>query len=112
MSEHDTKEDILRLMNALGTSPTLTQRDLSLRLNISLGKTNYLLRQVLRQGLIKVNRFSHSNGKLSKVSYILTRRGAREQVSLTAHFLRRKEVEYTKMKEEWERLRTTGRAHV
>ena len=44
------------------------------KLGISLGKTNYLLRELIKKGLIKVKGFTETNGrgKLNKVQYNLT----------------------------------------
>jgi len=46
-----------------------TQRDLSIRLNISLGKTDYLLRELILKGFIKVKNFTGNPGKPGKINY-------------------------------------------
>ncbi len=98
------KEESLHILSELHKSPHFTQRDLASRLNISLGKTNYLIKELIKKGLIKVRNFSHNPEKLKKVKYILTRRGLEEKINLTYHFLKKKELEYNRIKEEWKRL--------
>ena len=95
------KEDSYTLLSELHKFPDATQRQLSLRLNMSLGKTNYILRQSITKGLIKMKNFSHNPGKLKKIKYILTPKGMKEKLSLTYYFLKRKEAEYNSIKNEW-----------
>ena len=100
-------EETFRLLSELHNSPNLTQRELSKNLNISLGKTNYLIQQLIKKGIVKMKSFSHNPGKIKKVQYILTPRGMREKLSLTYYFLKRKEAEYNSIKNEWEKVKST-----
>jgi len=109
-SKDQLKAEIFYLLSELSKSPEITQRQLSSKLNISLGKTNYLLRKLIRKGLIKVKNFSHRPGKIKKIKYILTPEGFKEKVRLTYHFLKRTEAEYNYLKREWERLRRSYNA--
>jgi len=104
MIEHVPQEEILHIINHVDKDPSLTQRVLSNRLNISLGKTNYLLKELIKKGFIKAQNFSHNSGKLRKVNYLLTKQGLEEKVRLTGYFLETKEQEYNIMKKEWEEL--------
>ena len=104
-SKDQLKEEVFYLLSELSKSPDITQRQLSSKLNISLGKTNYLLRKLIKKGLIKVKNFSHRPGKIKKISYILTPKGFKEKIHLTYHFLKRAEAEYNYLKQEWERLK-------
>lgn len=114
MSEHielnhspePQNEETFCLLSELHNSPNATQRQLSKNLNISLGKTNYLIQQLIRKGTIKVKNFSRNPGKLGKVKYILTQKGAEEKAKLTYHFLKRKEAEYKFIKNEWEKVKS------
>ncbi len=47
MTEQPQKEETLFIFKELEAKPNITQRDLSSRLHISLGKTNYLLRELI-----------------------------------------------------------------
>jgi len=104
MIEHTPREEVLRIIRHLEDDPAVTQRTLSNRLNISLGKTNYLLKELVKKGLIKAQNFSHNSGKLQKVNYLLTKEGIEERLRLTSYFLKAKEEEYNRMKKEWEQL--------
>ena len=105
MDEHLIREDIFHILRLISSKPDLTQRDLSGNLGISLGKTNYLLRKLIKKGLIKAKNFSHRPDKIKKISYILTPKGFKEKIRLTYYFLKRAEAEYNYLKQEWERLR-------
>ena len=104
MNEHDFKEESFHLIKEIGSSPHATQRTLSDKLGISLGKTNYLLRELIRKGLIKTKNFYDNPGKLRKIKYTLTKEGMEHRLNLAYHFLKRKETEYNRIKEEWESL--------
>ena len=98
------KEDSYTILSELHKFPTVTQRELSSKLDMSLGKTNYILRQLITKGLIKMKHFSDNPDKLKKIRYILTGEGMEEKIKLTYHFLKRKEAEYKSFKTEWEAL--------
>lgn len=104
MIEHVPREEILHIIRHLEDDPSATQRVLSNRLNISLGKTNYLLKELIKKGLVKAQNFSHNSGKLQKVNYLLTKEGFEERLRLTSYFLKAKEEEYNHIKREWEKL--------
>ena len=102
MNEHNSlrKEETLQLIREVEGDPSLNQRLLSQRLNISLGKTNYLLKELIKKGFVKVVGFSQKPEKAKKVNYILTKRGFSRMRELTYHFLKAKEKEYKRLKEE------------
>ena len=104
MTEQPPKEDTLFILKELVANPNSTQRDLSSRLNISLGKTNYLLHELILKSFIKVKRFTDNSGKLRKIQYLLTKKGLEERFKLLKHFLQIKEVEYNQLKQEMEYL--------
>ncbi len=110
MNQHSHNEEAFRLLSELHNSPNLTQRELSKNLNMSLGKTNYLIKELIKRGVVKMKNFSHNPGKLGKVKYILTGKGLGQKVKLTYHFLKRKEAEFNKLKDEWEKLRSSEEA--
>lgn len=105
VDKHTLKEDIFNVLRLLSSGDDLTQRDVSSHLEISLGKTNYLLKSLIKKNLIKAMNFSKNRGKLGKVKYILTKKGFQEKVQLTYHFLRKKEVEYNHIRNEWAQLK-------
>ena len=97
-------EEAFRLLSELHNSPNLTQRELAKSLNISLGKTNYIIRQLIKKGIVKMKSFSHNPEKIKKVRYILTSKGTKEKLHLTYYFLKRKEAEYNSLKNEWKKV--------
>jgi len=67
-----------------------------------LGKTNYLLKELIKRGQVKVKNFTNNPEKLKKINYFLTEKGLKEKFRLLQHFLQIKESEYNKLKQEWE----------
>jgi len=104
MDQKPLKEDIFSILRLLSTNDNLTQRDLSAHLGMSLGKTNYLLRQLLKIGFLEVRNFVSRENKINKFRYHLTKEGWQERIRLTHHFLKRKESEYDLMKKDWQEL--------
>ena len=104
MFEQTPKEEILSIIKEIESDPTATQRALSQRLGISLGKINYLLQELIKKGLVKVRNFSKNSGKLGKIQYYLTTQGLEHKMHLMHHFLNKKETEYNNIRAEWERL--------
>lgn len=96
--QEDTR---FRVLRALQENPHLTQRELSERLGVSLGATNFVLRALMDKGAIKIRNFRGNTRKLS-YAYILTPHGLAEKASLTARFLARKQKEYESLKVEIE----------
>ena len=96
--QEDTR---FRVLRALQENPRLTQRELSERLGVSLGATNFVLRALMDKGAIKIRNFRGNTRKLS-YAYILTPHGLAEKASLTARFLARKQKEYESLKAEIE----------
>lgn len=97
------KEETLQIIREIETNSELNQRILSQNLNISLGKTNYLLRSLVKKGVVKIRSFSKSKRKAKKLRYILTPKGIEEKMKLTYYFLKVKEKEFNRLKTEYER---------
>ena len=96
--QEDTR---FRVLRALQDNPRLTQRELSERLGVSLGATNFVLRALMDKGAIKIRNFRGNTRKLS-YAYILTPQGLAEKAALTARFLARKQKEYESLKAEFD----------
>jgi EPS-associated MarR family transcriptional regulator len=96
------KEDTFKLLRLLSNNDELSQRDISRHLDISLGKTNYLLKALAKKGLIKIKNFATREKKLKKIQYMLTKTGLEEKAKLTYYFLKKKEKEYLEFKKEAE----------
>lgn len=92
----DPEATRLALLGLLAERPELSQRELSQALNVSLGKTHYVLHALLDKGLVKASNFKRSDRKLA-YSYLLTPAGLREKLLLTRSFLVRKEAEFEQL---------------
>lgn len=86
----------LALLRLLNERPSLSQRELSEALGLSLGKTHYVLHALLDRGLVKAQNFKRSDHKLA-YAYLLTPAGLRAKLSLTRSFLARKEAEFEQL---------------
>ena len=93
------QDKVLILLKEIESNSQLTQRDLSRRLAISLGKINYLLSALVDKGWVEMKNFKESKNKLGFV-YLLTPNGIRTKVHLTQQFLQWKMDEYEKLKGE------------
>lgn len=96
--------DNLKILKELSKDKTLSQRDLSKKLGLSLGKVNYILNALIDKGLVKAERFKNSKKKLAYM-YILTPKGIAEKMELTYLFLNRKIHEYDALRREIKELK-------
>lgn len=108
MNKQPLEKAILDIFRILSSKEDITQRDLSTQLGMSLGKTNYLLKELIKVGLLEIKNFAVRDQKIQKVRYHLTKEGLEERVRLTYHFLKEKELEYNSMKKEWQAIRGNG----
>ena len=97
-------EEILRIFREIDRSPEMTQRELSSRLGISLGKVNFLINALIEKGFVKVENVRKSNSK-SAYLYYLTPLGIEKKNQTTCLFLKRKIQEYEHLELEIELLR-------
>ncbi len=93
------RTEVVRLLREIEKTPEMTQRELSSRLGISLGKVNFLIRALIDKGFIKLTNFKKSNNKYSYL-YSLTPHGIEEKAIITYHFLKRKMKEYDELEAE------------
>jgi len=97
-------EEVLRIFREIYKSPQMTQRELSSRLGISLGKINFLINALIERGFVKVENFRKSSSK-SAYLYYLTPMGIEKKARTTQLFLKRKIREYEWLAKEIELLR-------
>jgi len=88
-----------RIMRLLQDNPDLTQRELAVKLDMSVSGLNYCLNALIEKGFVKMANFSKSKNKFKYV-YLLTPKGIAEKVVLTSRFLKRKMEEYDALKAE------------
>ena len=104
MKKEQNQSDLeYKILRNLENNPKVTQREVATELNLSLGKTNYLIQALLKRGLVKVNNFKTSDNKLGYL-YLLTPEGIEAKRKLTMIFLQRKSEEFDKLKQEMERI--------
>ena len=94
-------EKILSIIKELEQNPVITQRDLALKLKISLGKINYFLNALIDKGIIEAKNFKNAKNKLSYM-YLLTPQGIRIKFQLVQQFLDWKTREYERLRQELE----------
>lgn len=99
--DDETRYKVLRLLEA---NPEMSQRDVARALGVSLGKVNYCVKALLRQGWVKAANFKNSHNKAAYM-YLLTPRGVEQKGRLTLQFLHRKVREYEQLKDEIRQLR-------
>lgn len=97
------KEEALHLLNHIQNFPQTNQRLLSKNLGTSLGKVNFLIKELAKKGWIKIKRATHSKNKLAYI-YILTPDGIKQKIELSNKFLKRKIEEYDRLKKEIKNL--------
>lgn len=89
------KEQVhFKILRAVEKDPEVSQRELARQLGVSNGKVHYLMSALVEKGLLKMNHFARTDGKLGKVTYLLTPEGIKSRTALTRAYLVRKEVEY------------------
>jgi len=107
MSNGTTKLNVIetehayRVLKDIETNPSITQRSLSEKHQISLGKTNYILNALIEKGIIKAQNFKNSNNKAAYM-YVLTPEGIVTKSQLARAFIKRKREEYERLKVEIE----------
>ncbi len=99
-----TQEAHYKLLKALESNPSISQRELSTTLGMSLGKINYCLKALIDKGQIKARNFRNSQNKLA-YAYVLTPRGLKSKAEVTVAFLKRKQDEIKAIQAEIEELR-------
>jgi len=104
-SSDDADAARLAVLRLLAQQPQLSQRDLSVALGVSLGKTHYVLHALLDKGLLKVRNFRRSDNKVA-YAYVLTPRGLREKLRMTRSFLKHKETEFVTLRRTIDSLRS------
>ena len=99
MRDFDNETDNFNVLRKLDKEPSITQRELSSKLGISLGKINYCLKELKKKGLIKISNFKKNKNKINYV-YLLTPKGIAAKTKLTINFMKIKLKEYEDLKKD------------
>ena len=95
----ESSEINYRLLKLVESNPNLTQRQMAEEMGLSLGKFNYCLKELVKKGIVKVERFKTSDNKAGYM-YVLTPRGIEERVIIATSFLKRKMKEFEDIKQQ------------
>ena len=92
---------ILRFIEKNNSS---TQREIAKGVGLSLGMVNYVLKELAKKGIIKMENFRKSKNRWS-YRYILTPKGIEEKTKITYGFLKQKVIEYDRIRKQIEELK-------
>ena len=90
---------VLRKSETIKSQPSLAKE-----LGYSVGKINYILKALIKKGLIKSENFANSKNK-KNYRYLLTPEGIEEKIKLTEKFISRKKDEYKELQSELEAMK-------
>ena len=102
-NKKESKYEDLELLRYLQDKQDISQRELAKKMNISLGKINFILNALIDKGSIKVKNFKNNKNKMA-YAYYLTPAGIKEKAVLTIKFFKRKMNEYDTIKREIAKL--------
>lgn len=102
MYQEEIELQVLRHVNKI-----TSQRTLAHEIGYSLGKVNYVLRNLIDKGLVKSQKFINSENKI-QYKYLLTSAGLKEKIAITEKFIEIKKIEYDELKKELELLKDLG----
>jgi len=97
-------EEALEILKEIEANPKVTQRYLSDKCDISLGKVNFIINALIRKGIIKIENFKNSKHKLAYM-YLFTSYGITTKIELTRQFLEWKLKQYEALKAEIKRYK-------
>ena len=90
-------ENTFKVLDAISQGAITTQRQLSTHSGVSLGQVNYILKSLMRKGLIKIDNFRKNPNK-SGYKYLLTSKGIEAKSRLAVRFINIKLKEYEDLK--------------
>jgi EPS-associated MarR family transcriptional regulator len=93
-----------KLLKEIERSPDATQRTLAQRLDVSLGKINYVLTGLAKKGIVKVQKLKTDPQNI-RWNYLLTPKGLREKVKMTHSYLDKRLKEFDEIQFEIAMLR-------
>jgi MarR family transcriptional regulator, temperature-dependent positive regulator of motility len=88
-----------KVLKEIESNPSHTQRSLAEKLNVSLGKINFILSGLVEKGIVKAKKLKNNPDKI-RWQYILTPEGIKEKIQITKDYLNRRTEEYEYLKTE------------
>ncbi len=99
-----------QILREIAKNPYISQREISSKNRISLGKVNYAIKSLIEKGYIKIQNFKDSKNK-RKYMYLLTPAGMYERAIRTTEFLKWKMEEYERIRKEIQELEEDINGH-
>jgi EPS-associated MarR family transcriptional regulator len=93
-----------KIIKEIEINPSHTQRTLAQKLNVSLGKVNYVLCGLIEKGIIKAKKLKNNPQKI-RWQYLLTPKGINEKIKITKQYLEKRMNEYEEICRELEELK-------
>ena len=93
-----------KVIKELEENPSHTQRSLAGKLDVSLGKVNYILSGLMEKGIIRAKRLKNSPDKI-RWQYLLTPQGMKEKIRITREYLKNRIKEFESIQKEIDELR-------
>ena len=103
-------ETEFKTLTELAEVGSVSQRELSKKVGLSLGGVNYIIKELMKKGYIVAQRFKNSNNKAAYI-YELTPQGINAHIKATQTFLEQKLQEYEELRLEIEKLRRENENH-
>ena len=99
-SKQKNTQDKFEILRKIQLNPQSSQRAMAEELGFSIGKLNYILKELKKKGLVKLKNFQNQNNKIKYLQYVITPKGITERTKLTVSFMKRKLKEYEELKKE------------
>ena len=97
-SKQKNTQDKFEILRKIQLNPQSSQRAMAEELGFSIGKLNYILKELKKKGLVKLKNFQNQNNKIKYLQYVITPKGISERTKLTVSFMKRKLKEYEELK--------------
>ena len=97
MNNKNNNFEFYNLLKLIEKKPNTNQRDLAKILNLSLGKIHYILKELKKKGIIKVQNFKKNENKINYL-YFINHKGIKIKKKLAYFFLKRISKEYDQIK--------------
>jgi EPS-associated MarR family transcriptional regulator len=88
-----------KLIRELEKNPSHTQRTLADKLDISLGKVNYVLAGFMEKGFIKAKKLKNNPDKI-RWQYLLTPAGIKNKIKISRDYLYERLEEFSRIQQE------------
>jgi EPS-associated MarR family transcriptional regulator len=88
-----------KLLKEIELNPAASQRTLAGKLDVSLGKINYVLGGLVKKGIVKAQKLKNDPQNI-RWSYLLTPKGIREKIRMTRSYLDKRLREFDEIQRE------------